>query len=262
MLGSEHLRRCHGCTNSPLPDSLFSPPADTPRSSHVASTRVVLKIAFFTFSLCAPRKEHLRCYHWVESDFTSSIFCSRITILRRSSWYFSCASRSFWLTSFSLLKSSSFKFTLFFMVMVQGSDYCTFKSRWMDDIERQQRENEKGSRCPWLWNQLMNGENNIMLDTLFSAYFRLIKIFFFFFLQDYAKNKISLRQNLVVEWGTGLHKNTLHFAVILEKGADPRMLISGACRPLAEKCALLCLLMFLIHWIGFPDENKTWKITS
>lgn len=46
----------------------------------------------------------------------------------------------------------------------------------------------------------MNGENNIMLDTLFSAYFRLIKIFFFFFLQDYAKNKISLRQNLVGLW--------------------------------------------------------------
>lgn len=63
--------------------------------------------------------------------------------------------------------------------------------------ERQQRENEKSSTCPWLWNQLMNGENNIMLDTLFNIYFRLIKIFF---LQDYAKNKISLQQNLVGLW--------------------------------------------------------------
>lgn len=43
----------------------------------------------------------------------------------------------------------------------------------------------------------MNGENNIMLDTLFNIYFRLIKILF---LQDYAKNKISLQQNLVGLW--------------------------------------------------------------
>lgn len=86
----------------------------------------------------------------------------------------------------------------------------------------------------------MNEENTITLD-IFQHFFHTNLDFSS---QNFVRNKISSQQTLVGVGGGGLHKNRFNFAAILEKGADPRMLISGA---LAETCALLRLLVFLIH---------------